>query len=767
MSLKVEDFGGRALGRHLTNVSIAAGSNVLAAEDGVFRNSDVGKLIALPGAVDLVTSLADFPKPKLDIDNAQMQPGSDILTALGAGFATRVHTDMRITVQGAGPDGNTLLSDVMAVIDDGTVQLADAAVTAVDDAIARLNVPDRVRMADYPRVAIGPLNLEVRGRPLPEATLTIGDPLLRCATGLFSSLDLGELLTVPGAGCLITTILGISSDKSATLAAASAYAIDHGIAEVWAADPDGTVGSDTRSAFDDLLAALQTSEVESGEIEFGAGVYDFTRPAGPLGLPAAIALEGVSNLTIRGAGRGVTVLRMMPGQDLSQGDASLLMARDCHHLTIRDLTLYGAYLAMAASGEPMHGIHLSSGCRDATVDQVDVEQCGGDGVRLAGDPLTAERSVRRVSVRNCRLVQNHRTGIAFQRAVAFVWVRDCFLDMTPPGRLACIDFEPTAPESGPLAAPTDVFLDSNVLRHGTETVAVSISGVRATDPTSRVWFTNNTLHGGGIGGVHNRDVTIAGNVIVAGPQGQIAAFRGRLHGLRILDNTIYADAGSRVGIQLSPREEGPRSVRILGNRIETAGVGIVVDGPEGDIQVCDNQIVGRDESVGISIVLRSPGGVVRLHRGIRAVGNTIGNFAGAGIELSTITTLARFDGLEVTNNELFLTADSVQDDRVGIRLAEPHEGTDRWADYALITQNRISEPIAVKIDRHATVPFIATSGNPSGPATYEGDGDPTELGVAAPPGSVFTDLTNPTGAAMYLKVTGKDATGWTQVALNS
>jgi hypothetical protein len=73
----------------------------------------------------------------------------------------------------------------------------------------------------------------------------------------------------------------------------------------------------------------------------------------------------------------------------------------------------------------------------------------------------------------------------------------------------------------------------------------------------------------------------------------------------------------------------------------------------------------------------------------------------------------------------------------------------------------------VKIDRPATVPFIATSGNPSGPATYEGDGDPIELGVAAPPGSLFIDLTNPTGAALHLKVSGTDATGWTQVALNS
>jgi hypothetical protein len=555
MSLKVEDVGGRALGRHLTNVSIAAGSNVLTAEDGVFRTSDVGKLIALPGAVDLVTSLDNFPKPKLDIDNAGMLVESDILTAPGAGFAARVHTGMRITVQGAGLEGNTLLSDIKTVIDGGTVQLEDAAATTVNDTIARLNLPDRVRMADYPRVAIGPVNLEVRGRPLPEATLRIGDPLLRCATGLFSSLDLREPLTVPGAGCLITTILGISSDKSATLAAASNYTIEQGIAEAWCADSDGTIGSDTRPALDDLLAVLQTSEVEAGEIEFGAGVYDFTRPAGPSGLPAAIALEGMSNLTLRGAGRGVTILRMRPGQNLSQGDASLLMARGCHHLTIRDLTLHGAYLTMGASGEPMHGIHLNTGCHDVTVDLVDVEQCGGDGVRLVGEPPTVERSVRRVWVRNCRLVQNHRTGIAFQRAVALVWVRDCFIDMTP-HRLACIDFEPTAPESGPLAAPVDVFLDSSVLRHGTEAVAVSISGVRATDPTSRVWFINNTLHGGGIGGVHNRDVTIAGNVIVAGPHGQIAAFRGRLDGLRILDNTIYADAGSRVGLQLSPQGEG-------------------------------------------------------------------------------------------------------------------------------------------------------------------------------------------------------------------
>src|SRR6266568_3588278 len=508
-------------------------------------------------------------------------------------------------------------------------------------------------------------------------------------------------------------------------------------------------------------------EVQSADIRFGPGVYDFTRiPKAPNTLSAALGLNGLTNLRLWGAGPGVTVIRLMPDQDLHGPDTHVIEARNCEKLTMRDLTVHGAYLTMAAVNEQMHGIHINEGCRDVVLERVEVFQSAGDGVRLLG---SATNKVRRVWLGGCRLIQNKRTGIAFQRAVEVVWVRDCYIEMTPPSTDSCIDFEPSD-ESGTHddLAPADVIIDSSVLVHGTPAQAVSISGVKGTDPARRVRFTNNTVHGGVLGGVHAQDVTVAGNTIAAGDR-DVMVFRGTFDGLRVENNKLVTADPQGDGIRLAPLDGlGASRVRISGNEIEAAGVGISLADVGSHIEVRGNRILGHGIAMGILVTLNRPpeGAVptVEVHRDIRIASNTITNFGDAGIQLSTANTVKRFDGLEISGNELDVDSAPVPNGPVGIRIPAPDHGTDRWLTTAVISDNRISDAVQVKIQRHGpTVPFLAISGNPAGRAVLEGDGNPNEIPVIAPPGSLFLQV-DATPARLYLKASGTGGTGWVEMA---
>ena len=91
----------------------------------------------------------------------------------------------------------------------------------------------------------------------------------------------------------------------------------------------------------------------------------------------------------------------------------VLMAKNCHGLRIAELTIHGAYLTMAQGGvEQMHGVFLSEGCDEVDLDDIEVFQSAGDGVRLLGEVGNPVHDVR---VDRCRLTQNHRSGVAVQR----------------------------------------------------------------------------------------------------------------------------------------------------------------------------------------------------------------------------------------------------------------------------------------------------------------------------------------------------------------
>jgi hypothetical protein len=748
VALRAFEFGCTADGRALQQASIDAGSTVLHAADGTLRPGDVGKNVAIPGAVDLVASITELLNRK-DVAKASMTAGeatlSAVLTEEDGFFQERVHKGRRITVAGAGPDGKTLVTDVVKVDDRTTLTLAHQAETSVTGVMAILNRPDRVNLSDHARATSLDNTIHLGDREVSDAGIVIGQRGLNSATAKFSSEDLGKTVTLRAAGLLVTTIAAFTSDVQVGLAVAAQRGVVDGPGDVWR--------TDSRPGFEALRRQLECMEVEAAEIEFGPGVYDFTRPLPPPGtLPGGISLEGRSNLTLRGAGAGATVLRLMPNQDLSGPDSHVIFLRDCRNVTVRDLSVHGSHLTMGAVNEQMHGIFISQGCNEVTVEKVRVFQSTGDGIRLAGE---ADNNVSKVWLERCRLIENTRTGIAFQRAVEQVWVHGCYIEMTPPSTDACIDFEPTGAVA---SAPSDVVIDSNQLVHDTEARAVSISGIDADRPARRVRFTNNTLHGGGIGGVHAEDVTISHNTFVSGERGQVMLFRGGFDGLRVEQNTIMSPPDQLEGVRIARLDgRSPSRVRVVGNDVDVAG-GISFTDPGSHIEVRDNRIHGRGHAAGIS--MRLEGDTDTVHRDIRIVGNTVTSFADAGILLSTGNTAERFDGVEISENDISADDAPTPNDLVGIRLSQPGTGQDEWLQRALVTGNRIAASIATKIERDAqTVPHLAIGGNAGHRASFEGDIDP-EGRVPAPFGSVFVRVDTST---IYLKMTAAGSAGWEQI----
>ena len=155
MILIADDHGCKPNGRFLERVTIAAESVVLTDTDRKLRAIDVGKSIAIPGAVDLVASIAELEVRKNVANASSMTAGNNTLIAvfppLEQGFRADLNLGQRITVAGAGPGGSTLVSDVVQVINTTTIKLADAAATTVVQATAILNRPDLVGLDNHAR----------------------------------------------------------------------------------------------------------------------------------------------------------------------------------------------------------------------------------------------------------------------------------------------------------------------------------------------------------------------------------------------------------------------------------------------------------------------------------------------------------------------------------------------------------------------------------------------------------------------------------------
>ena len=274
--LFMDDFG-LPHGRFLERASVGAGATLLSAPDGGLRAVDVGKRVAIPGVADLQATTASLVRRK-DVTGRMIAGQNRLVATFPADdnerFQERVHRGLRITVAGAGPGGSTLVTDVQHVQDPVTLELAAAAAADVNGAETILNDPSRILLSDHARASGAGLTIDLGDRVVDDAAMTIGQVALTSATARFSSLDLGKPVMASALGRHVTTIASVQNGTTATLTEPAPRAVVDVPADVWLVTPADQ--ADVRPAFEDLLASLATADVESAEIRFGNGVYDFT-----------------------------------------------------------------------------------------------------------------------------------------------------------------------------------------------------------------------------------------------------------------------------------------------------------------------------------------------------------------------------------------------------------------------------------------------------------------------------------------------------------
>ena len=484
------------------------------------------------------------------------------------------HKDWRIVVEGAGVDGGRLITSVEAVPEPKSrLVLKDEALVDITSTTATLNEPGAVLLDDHARATIGPLTVQLHNRPI-TGSMKVGSFRLASADADFSADDLGRAaVVIEGAGHHVTRVTGISADDAAEMtvdiADVAVRPVGGGTAAVW--DPE----QDALPRLLDLIEAVRDAGPGPHEIEFAPGVYDFKRPPEQPGeMDAVIRLQHLTGVTIRGAGLGATVLRLMPEQNLRNSagnvmDTHVVMARDCTHLSISDLSVDAAYLNMQRAVEQMHSIFISEGCRLTRIADVGVVHSAGDAVRLLGEP---GNPVQGVHVERCQLVQAKRSGVAVQRSVKTATIRDCTIEMSPPSTGSCLDFEPSGEASEDIVIE-DFVIESNVFVHNTNARAISLSGTGVGPATRGIRFIGNVLDGGGIGGVNCQDVTISDNVITAGTDNAFSL--DGFDDLTISGNRITVEAPGAAGI---PRWHGvppveSHNVNIHDNVLTVTGPG--------------------------------------------------------------------------------------------------------------------------------------------------------------------------------------------------
>ena len=760
MDLKADDFGCVADGRFLTGVSVVEGSAVLTALGGL-RLVDVGKQIAVPGAADLAATIAALVE-RLDVSDASMVAGSPLLTgtpfdpdrpAVPLQFRLSLHVGRRISVAGAGPSGSTLLSRIIDVKDATTVVLAETASTAVTGATTIVNDPAVVGLSNYARRSLDGLQVDLGDRSVSDGVVRLGGRALSSDTALFSSEDLGKTVTLRAAGLLVATIASVETSAQLTLSAAAPRTVSDVAADVWR--------TDSRPGLTQLLGALPSLDTESAEIRFGPGVYDFTRIPPELNDPmaAAIGLRGLQNLTIRGSGIGATILRLMPDQDLHGPDSHVIETRDCRNLTLRDLSIHGAYLTMGNTNEQMHGINLNAGTQEMVIERVAVFQTAGDGIRLLGQEAN---KVRKVWIDDCRLVQNKRTGIAFQRASEFVWVRGCHIESREPSTDASIDFEPSG-----TAAPTDVILDSNTIDHDTPAGAVSLAGISGPDPARRVKFTNNIVRGGSVFCVDVDHLSIQDNTITIPdnpnrPTSGIPVHvqRGG-HGVIITGNVLVSEHPAAAGmIVISEVNNRPVDRAMIAHNLcfTRAGFGILVQSCE-DVAVDDNLLVATGQCTqSIAVNATSVSDVSSISVRDNEIATENGGSWDTGIQI----------GGGKTVQHITVTGNAVGGADVGVRF----QGNN-LLQTPICALNRIRADVTTPLAGLSTLPehaiIVAGAASRGGDQPGQGAGrvlagagNPNDNQVVGNLGDIYQRVDPEAGPRLFVKEADDTAgTGWT------
>ncbi len=124
------------------------------------------------------------------------------------------------------------------------------------------------------------------------------------------------------------------------------------------------------------------SAAGGGVVELPRGTISVTGVGGNI----AIAMTGLSNVTLRGQGRGVTVLRLA-----NTADSHVINIDGGTNLAVEDLTIDGNSANQTVS---VHGLRIgTAGVAGLTVQRVLIQECFGYGIGLQGGTKTGIRLV--------------------------------------------------------------------------------------------------------------------------------------------------------------------------------------------------------------------------------------------------------------------------------------------------------------------------------------------------------------------------------------
>ena len=214
----------------------------------------------------------------------------------------------------------------------------------------------------------------------------------------------------------------------------------------------------------------------------------------------------------------------------------------------------------------------------------------------------------------------------------------------------------------------------------------------------------------------------------------------------------------------------PARVRISGNDIDVAEIGIFLENVGSFVEVEHNRVLGRHRARGIVVILRND--TVHVHQGLRIADNTITDFARTAIDVARGSSTETIAGLFITGNRIAVT-EGPTDGLVAIALRSDH-GDQQWTEQPIIAGNSISPNIPIKVSKGPGVVVTTVAGNANHVAIYEGDGHPNtqpaaehspEGHVIGVPGSIFLQ-NDPQPATLYYKAEGTAETGWRRIELS-
>jgi hypothetical protein len=299
-------------------------------------------------------------------------------------------------------------------------------------------------------------------------------------------------------------------------------------------------------------------------------------------------LTGVDRLEVFGDGPDSILKMLPPPSGDSGGDWYGWHILDCGRVSFRDLCLDGNRAAFVKSDEQTHLIQIRHS-HDVDFLRVLAKDSRGDFCKIVGDIGDDSLACDRLSFRHCKIENNLRGGILFQRLARRVHVSHCeFLG----GNDCPIDFEPTGG-----APASEIVLTNNRVQIDTPTAhAITLANGH------RLVVMDNEFIGGEMYGHNVKDAVIIGNRIIGGSRKSRAAvsiFRAS-RDVVIADNEIQTDGTGGAGIEcLYNNGEAPIHVDICDNRI-TGKTGSNITGGS-NYAIERNSIMDNGDKAGVGV----------------------------------------------------------------------------------------------------------------------------------------------------------------------